>query len=227
MTTLSVQYRGPRGRFACVDAEELEHGLRTGLPTWSVVRSTVQVRGKKAELYGGGSRSCIMIRATQSITLPNGDVVFPQVMLRDQTLPGAAMTMQLGFFRQVCSNGLFAFKHIVAPIRVPHFKNRTQLFIYLVDQIVALTEQIPVLVDAVGKLNNTAIPLPMAYVQSLKLPAKVLKRVETIIASRSYRTEDNPHTLWGLYNIINEVDRQSARRGSFAYLDRDQNLLAA
>jgi hypothetical protein len=40
------------------------------------------------------------------------------------------------------------------------------------------------------------------------------------------RPQDNVDTAYGLYNFINETDRELARRGSTAYLDRDTEMLA-
>lgn len=220
---LSVNFKGQRGRFASLDHAEVRDELIKAFPDHMISGGATAIRGKRAEAVGGGVRYHLTVRAKTPIQAPNGELLYPQVLLRDQTAPGKALTLSIGFYRQVCSNGLFAFRG-VSQVSVPHFKNRTQTFIYLIDQIQALLSQASLLMGEISEMAAKTIPLPIAAVESMDLPKKLKERVITAIAAKNYRQEDNPHTLWGLYNIINEIDRLTARRNSTAYLDRDQSF---
>jgi hypothetical protein len=164
------------------------------------------------------------MRATDPVILPSGEHVYPCIRLRDQSYPGASLTVTYGLYRQVCSNGLFAFASIAAPTRIPHFKNRADILMHLGRVIEASAEHFVNIIKEVGRLQMVAIPDPVAVIEAMNLPKKTKDKALDAIANRLTRPEDNIKTAWGLYNFVNELDRLTARRGSLAYLDRDQNF---
>src|SRR5574343_489474 len=135
--SLGVHYKGEKGRFASLMADEVisriegRFGHQYTVTKWLADKSHT----KAAQKVGGGEQYRVTLRAHQPITLRTGDVVYPQITVRDRTYPGSALTVEFGLYRQICTNGLMGFRKVVEPVRVPHFRNREGTLMYL-DRII-------------------------------------------------------------------------------------------
>lgn len=222
---MSVEYKGVKGRFASLNCSELISEVRSRFEGQYDITTRVMDRGhtKAAQRVGGGERTIITLRDRTPVDI-GGDVVYPQIVVRDQSYPGSALTVSFGLYRLVCSNGLMAFSHVATPVSIPHFKNRTDTLIYLTDQIEGVASKIVNIVADVQQKQALPVANPVDMIKHLPLPKSVKKEAIARINAGLVRPEDDINTQWGLYNFVNEIDRIKARRNSTAYLDRDQRF---
>lgn len=220
---LEVTYKGDKGRFASVDQGELADELRKTFPDWTV-QATIRESShlKAAQKVGGGQRSLITLRQNAPIVLPGGDVVYPMIRVRDQSFPGAALTVTYGLYRQVCTNGLMAFSSVAVPTTIPHYKNRTEMLIHLSNVIAESAQKFAAIVAHVNSAISMVVLDPAAAIEKMRLPNRTKAKAIIAITTGAFRKEDNLHTVWGLYNFVNEIDRVTARSNSWAYIDRDR-----
>ena len=227
-SSLSVEFKGNNGRFASLNADEVISALSQRFAgSWNVTSKTIdKSHTKAAARFGGGSKYWITLRGTESIALKNGDIVYPQITLRDQTYSGGALQVSFGLYRLVCTNGLMAFRSIVEPVRVPHYKNRVDILMQLVNIIESSAAKFTEVIAAANDIISQPVS-PLSTISRLDLPPSLVKRLTDIIQSGLQRPEDDVNTIYGLYNLINEVDRTKARKNSTAYLQRDERMLSA
>jgi hypothetical protein len=157
---------------------------------------------------------------------PRGDNMKARISLTNASLPGQAFALRLGALRLICTNGLYGFGDIFER-RINHRPGQTAI---------DLLESIPAAIETVHGEDHEianqakaldALPVldPAYVVQALELPTKTEAAVLSMISRGTYRPEDAPSSAWGLYNLVNEVDRLLARRGSFAFQSRDEGML--
>lgn len=227
-TSLAVTYKGTNGRFASLNEQEvISHLTSRFVDNWTIYsRSFDKSHTKAAQKCGGGSKYWVTLRKNDPVVLRNGDVVYPQIQLRDQTYSGGALQVSFGLYRLVCTNGLMGFKTVVEPVRVPHFKNKANILMQLVNIIESSADRFAAVIAAADELTTTVIrSTPGHIISQLDLPPSLIKKVTEIIQAGLQRKEDDVNTVYGLYNLINEVDRTRARKNSTAFMDRDERLL--
>lgn len=226
-TSLTVEFKGNNGRFASLQSGEVLNRLTTKFGDMYSVSpwSKGMDHTKAAQKVGGGHQYSITMRSNVPSTLRSGDVVYPQIVLRDRTYPGAALTVEFGLYRLVCSNGLMAFRSVATPIRVPHFKNRQDTLMYLDRVIEASADKFIQVILQANILSTVRVNNPLHVITQLDIPPTVIKEITDRINAGLVRPEDDISTVWGVYNLVNEIDRQKARRNSQAYQERDTGLL--
>jgi hypothetical protein len=229
--SLSVEFKGTKGRFASLNAEEVishvKQRFAEGLKAWTInSRLLDKSHTKAAAKVGGGCQYWITLRQQSPVTLRNGDIVYPQITLRDRTYAGASLQVTFGLFRQVCSNGLMAFRKVVEPVSIPHFKNRADILMRLDTIIESSAAQLAAVLAEADNLIVTPLNTnPLHVITQLELPPSLVKKLTEVLTNNLQRSEDDVSTVFGLYNLINEVDRRKARKNSTAYLDRDTRLV--
>ncbi len=231
---LSVEYRGVEGRsprFAALKSNELSESLRERFTGWDVVHRAYISNTKKAIAFGGGTRSYIQLTGPM-LLLANGEQTRARITVYDQDYSGKALRVEYGLYRLVCTNGLMGWGSVAEPIRIPHHKNRTDMLMQL-DQIITNSASVfTKIVDDANRLLATNFRGHWALVLDeaatiVGLPKKTVEKVRALIVLGKNRVEDKPDTIWGLYNIINEVERVTARKNSVLYMQRDNQLLDA
>lgn len=178
---------------------------------------------KGASAYGGGAVYRHTLRSTVPTTV-NGDTVYPQITIVDRTYAGASLKVFVGFYRLICSNGLTVSVGETMQWTVDHRLSSVQQLMELSRSIAAAWSKV---IDAQLVLEKAAATTvnPNLIISQLDVFSKE-RRERLQLALSGARPQDDVRTVYGLYNFINEADRQSARRGSTAYLDRDTEMLA-
>lgn len=211
--------------FVALDHNELHHALATLLPN-STIRSWYTPSRSRASLaVGGGQRTLFRIATHNSKEVLARDSVYPMVQLRDQSYPGAALRVDIGLYRLVCSNGLMALSRDFAALRIPHFPARRAQLAAIADTIHTALSRVDAVVEQARALTAVTIVDPIATVDQLLLPVRLRDSVVSAITNKLHRAEDIPTNAWGLYNIINEADAGRSR-SVFAALDRDTDMVA-
>lgn len=230
LTTL----KGAKSSFVAIDHDSLYAAIRTVLPDYSIdVRTMDKSRTKAAASVGGGARTFYTLKSPAKYDIGNGDIVQPVLRITDQTFPGRAFRVEVGLYRQICTNGLMAFSADFEPIRIPHTTNKRELFTGIAAALQVAVLRIEATIQKARDLYTMPVLNPAATVEALELPKKLKERLLASINHKmaglspgGIRPQDNVHTVWGLYNFINETDAKSAR-SQLAALNRDTGMLAA
>ena len=186
---------------------------------------------KAAASVGGGSKVFYTLRSPVKYDIGNGDIVQPVIRIVDQTFPGKTLRVEVGLYRQICTNGLMAFAADFAPIRIAHTTNKRELFTGIAAAIQTAILNVEATIEKARQLYTMPVLNPVATVEALDLPKKLKDRLLNTLTQRVavaglIRPQDNVNTVWGLYNFINESDAKSAR-SSLAALNRDTDMLAS
>ena len=232
---VTTTLRGPKSSFVSVDHDSLFSAIRTLLPEYFIdVKTYDKSHTKAAASVGGGSKVLYTLRSPAKYVIGhNGDIVQPVIRITDQTFPGRTLRVEVGLYRQICTNGLMAFSADFAPIRIAHTTNKRELFTGIAAAIQTAILNVERTIQKARDLYYMPVLNPVATVEALDLPKKLkdrllesLKVKQAGLIPMGIREQDNVNTVWGLYNFINESDAKSAR-SSLAALDRDTNMLAA
>jgi hypothetical protein len=208
---------GKKESFVALNPDFVQDQLEGLLGSGWDIRQTRRTKYTKAALaYGGpGTVSIVSARARETF-----DGMQTELRVRDQDFAGAKLEVQVGFFRLVCTNGLTVFERGATPIRVAHRISDEQELLELpaaISEALARVERSKLLVQ---ELKERRID-PRQVLDGLKLGERL---TQALLYGRP-RREDDIRTVWGLYNYINEMDRLTARKGSLAYLERDETML--
>lgn len=209
---VSVNQTSLQGALAAVADK---HSLRFG----QILRQAGHLKAAKGDTSAVRALYTLQGSSDRLVALKDSPVA-PRIQVKDQTFAGSSLTIRLGLWRQICSNGLMGFKW--SETRLPHFKKNTDLFNALDETVERLIVSMPELIKRVESLQGQTINWSDVIGQ-LGLSSRMVREVSTTIQTGRNRMEDDPHTVWGLYNIINEIDRRTSR--GTAYLSRDEQML--
>lgn len=163
-----------------------------------------------------------------------GTPCFPRIYVRNSYAGESALTVRVGFYRLICSNGMM--------VGTTHFNGRIlhlesgikqlpQLRQSIRDAIEWCTTGLPALAD---KLNSQVLtPVQVSTIlasigASKRLAEAVGYRLRYPLTSirQEDRTVDGQLTAWNVWNIINEVQRGHSR-SALRQLEVNANLLQA
>jgi hypothetical protein len=231
---VSTTLKGAKSSFVSVDHDSLFSAIRALLPEYFIdVKTYDKSHTKAASSVGGGAKVFYTLRSPVKYDIGNGDIVQPVIRIVDQTFPGRTLRVEVGLYRQICTNGLMAFSADFAPIRIAHTTNKRELFTGIAAAIQTAILNVERTIQKARDLYYMPVLNPVATVEALDLPKKLKESLLTSLklkasgtASGLIRPQDNINTVWGLYNFINESDAKSAR-SSLAALNRDTDMLVA
>lgn len=212
------------------------------IDTESLVTSVVRDIGLNAtveSVAGRGSKStkhAVVLTLDSTVLLAN-TACFPRIYVRNSYAGESALTVRVGFYRLICSNGMM--------VGTTHFNGRLlhldsgikqlpQLRHQIRDAVQWCTRDLPVLAE---RLNNIVLsPVQVSTIlSSIKASQRLAETVSLRLHNpRSLRPEDRGvdingqyyPTAWTLWNIVNEAARQRSR-SPLRQLDVNSNLLEA
>ena len=156
-----------------------------------------------------------------------GGMITPRLWMKNVNDGGHALQVGVGFFRFICMNGIYIgvsmfgskLIHRAGPKaesildRLPGALNAA-----MVD--IASGAATDILLDA----TEHAVIDPIDVIGSLDIGLKAKHRAIYVVAGQRNRPEDNPNTVWGLYNIVNESNRKTGK-SAFRTASNDMGLL--
>jgi hypothetical protein len=156
---------------------------------------------------------------------PNGEDMEALLRVENSSRPGTALSVKLGIYRMVCSNGLFGFSmeslqrivHRVGPTAY----NKLEGLPAAVEGSVKYVDHMRSVAES---LADTVVVDPIGVIASLPILQKTKDMAISQVARQAFRPEDQPYTAWGLYNIVNEIDRLQSK-SSIAHAQRDERLV--
>jgi hypothetical protein len=157
-----------------------------------------------------------------------GGTIVPQLLLRNDNTGSRAMLVGVGLFRLVCFNGLMvsfgdAFTSKVRHIDGPKAHDILDKLPGIIEAQMVRIRNGQVFDDALDAAGQ-GVKDPIQVVGNLPIALNVKHTVVRKIAMGRTRPEDDVNTVWGLYNVVNEVTRNHSSRMDIA-LDKDIGLL--
>jgi len=158
-----------------------------------------------------------------------GSKVSPRVLIKNSYRGESALTIQVGLYRFVCSNGLVlgetCFKE-----KIIHIKGQTieMKLAELGSRIEAALEWIDTKMKAAIE-EKTAMTLSPEKAVEIVSQLKVSKRIKASVATLienpiALRPEDRGNNVFSLWNIVNEQIRKSSR-SPLREMERNERLL--
>lgn len=156
-----------------------------------------------------------------------GGKITPRLWLKNDNTGRGAMSVGVGFFRWVCSNGLYIGVNMFGAKLIHRDGPKAHNILDLLPESlntamehVASGAAADLLLDAADQ----KVIDPIDVIGSLDIGVKAKDAAIYTVAGQLNRVVDNPYTVWGLYNIVNEnVNRAS--RSKFKAAERDMQLL--
>lgn len=181
-------------------------------------------------------RACTDTKLLMTVDLPRlsfnmpelGGKITPRLWLRNDNTGGSALSVGIGLYRWVCSNGLYigvqAFGTRLIHRDGPHAH---RVLDALPEALSAAMDDIAsgAATDLLLEASATVVTDPIDVVGSLDVGLRTKQfAIDNIILGR-LRAEDNPNTAWGLYNIVNEAARFHTK-SKWRTVNRDMTLLS-
>lgn len=166
----------------------------------------------------------LKVTGADQIMLADGTIVSPTIDLVNSERPGVALKLHLGVLRHICTNGLivgFGQANRIVHVQGPKVENFLET---LNDRIVALWQIIASgqLQDKLNKLiTDTRITPAMQDIilKNLYLRNAITERVYHLAQRGWYRRSVDDHTLFGLFNYIQELTAKTVKGNKFYTLN--------
>lgn len=156
----------------------------------------------------------------------DGQEMLFRVALKNGAEPGVAFSLFSGFYRIVCANGLVIGE--ASGTKIIHRVGQTaETLVAAVPDAVRCAIESFTSGEAIGAAQEAAelkVLNPFDVIGGLNVPTRVKDKAVAAVAYGLNRPEDNALSAWGLYNLVNEVDRRGSRSRLAAAL-RDFGLL--
>lgn len=198
------------GRYRPVDTESLVNRIVADLKLGAVVES-IGNRGKS-------TKHAVVLTLAEPLMLA-GTTCYPRIYVRNSYDGESALTVRVGLYRLICSNGLM--------VGTTHFNGRilhlesgvrqlAQLRREIITAVKWCTEELPKLA---ARLNSVALsPNQISTVlasigASKRLAERISSRVQypSVYLRPEDRRADTQLTGWNVWNIINEQQREMSR----------------
>lgn len=157
-----------------------------------------------------------------------GGLLTPTIWIKNDNTGKAALTIGVGLFRFICSNGLFiGLSDFNAKIRHVDGNKAHNMLDVLPQVFNAAVDSLEngTLIDFAVDALNTQVLDPIDVVGSLPNMTNRTKEkaIDSIVLSNN-RPQDQPGNAWGLYNMLNELNKKGSR-SAFAAANKDLTLL--
>jgi hypothetical protein len=214
-------------KYQRVESLEVLHALGDRVPSLRVQEATITGRRGKGSIH--------LLRAPigDAITIVD-TVVQPEIVMRNSFGGESGLTLNLGFFRQVCANGLIVGSSLIPAVELRHVRggkfDREMLQFY--GNVTALADA-----DIKGLIENNLTGTLLAPKESALVVARlpvsdaVKKAAQVKILEGNTRIEDSQgqgYSAWNIWNIVNETARIAARNPQgVALATREAKLMDA
>jgi hypothetical protein len=193
---------------------------------------------KAKVMKGSGTRHAINIPIGSETTM-RGDIIHPNITLINSYNAECALKILVGFQRLVCMNGMTIGEEMYSERIVHRVGDKIDNFLSTFEeQVGTALGQVTGQLQLVEDLSSQTILQGQALqvIRNLaddkvvtKVAAEVTANRYIYDAFRRYEDEQQKHTVFGLWNVLNEELRRTAttRTSAFRLLDRNNKLLPA
>lgn len=211
-------------RYRTIDTQSLVSKVLDDLGVQASIES-VSGRGRSTK------HACVISLDTPVMLA--GTPCFPRIYVRNSYAGESALTVRVGFYRLICSNGMM--------VGTTHFNGRILHLESGIKQLPQLRQSIrdavewcrvglPALADKLNKQVLTPVQVS-TILASIKASTRLAEAVSYRVAHPSSvrpedRNVDGSFTAWHVWNLVNEVQRAHSR-SALRQLDVNANLLQA
>lgn len=159
-----------------------------------------------------------------------GSLLTPRIMLRNDNTGRAALRVNVGLFRLICSNGLMAsvpgmsFEKRISHIYSPNQIQKVLDIPMVAEELLRYVDS-GALRDIVELAVDTPVQNAIDVVASLPIGERAKNDAIAVLAFGTNREQDDTRTAWGVYNVVNEAIRGRSRTEVLA-LTKDEGLLS-
>lgn len=186
---------------------------------------------KNISVIGNDRRMTAMATLVKhSFEVPGEGTMVPRLFFRNDNTGRKALSIGVGLFRLVCSNGLtvgvpgMSFEAKLRHVDGPRAHEQLDVLPDMVAEAVQFIEA-GGLLDQIETAKEVTVRAPIEVVASLPIGIRAKEQAIDCLAYAQTRKEDNPYTAWGLYNTVNEAVRLRSRN-EFTALTKDEGLLS-
>lgn len=199
------------GRYRPVDTESLVQKIIKDIGLGATVEA-VSGRGSKS------TKHAVVLTLPNPVSLA-GTQCYPRIYVRNSYDGESALTVRVGFYRLICTNGMMiGTDHFNG--RIVHLQSGVQQLAQLRSSIVAAvqwcTVELPKLADRLNSVLLTPVQISTVLARigaSKRLAERVSTRVQFpwVAVRTEDRQVDGQLTAWNVWNIINEQQRILSR----------------
>lgn len=207
--------------YRAISHEEVENTIRTVLDKENIQYTYTEYK------YKTNTTKRMTFTLDKSMKLM-GDDILPRVEVFNSLKKEHSLTIGMGCFRFVCSNGLTVgdvfFQEKIIHRVGPTFETKYDEIEW---QVAAFLAQLKHLKDLEEELSTTLTIDSMINVTgNLNVPKKVKdKAIEVLVDDNRNRPEDRDNNVWTLFNIVNESISDKVESGQ-AKDTYNKNLLS-
>lgn len=191
---------------------------------------------RTAAQVGSGPSAKHLVRMTSNITLGDGNLL--EAVIKNAHNGTSILTIMLGVFRLICSNGAVVGCNEIEPLKLRHIGDDVQK--QVLEALMRIDEQRKIVAHQVDAMQNTTLSgdqivefgkqaLVLAFGEEDK---KVNNINANAITSISRRREDNGNTGWVVFNRVQEnllrgglkLSTMQRRMRPVTNIDRDVKL---
>ncbi len=215
------------GRYRTIDTQSLVTRVLEDLALNATIDS-VTGRGRRS------TKHAVVITLSTPVMLA-GTACFPRIYVRNSYAGESALTVRVGFYRLICSNGMMVgtthfngrLLHLESGIRqLPQLRKSIQ------SAVEWCTVELPRLADRLNAIQLTGVQIS-TILASISASKRLAEAVSYRVAHPGQvRPEDRIQdaagnlgfTAWNVWNVINETQRERSR-SALRQLDVNANLL--
>lgn len=234
-----------QSRLVALSADQfaVQTGLNTSnryrpIDTKSLVESVVQRLGLNASIdsitnwRNKSTKHAVVLTLSQPVMLA-GTACFPRIYVRNSYAGESALTVRIGFFRLVCSNGMMV-GSMFFDGRIRHVQSGVDKLDQLIESVQSAVDYCTLKLPEIAEQMN-AVVLSKSQVEiiltsigaSKRLSESVLYKIEHPSNIRAAdKQADGSLSAWNVWNVINEQGRIGSR-SVLHTLERDAKLFEA
>lgn len=167
------------------------------------LRQIQMKRTRKVQMAGRG----IHIARVRMITpyILDGDTLYPELVIKNSYDGSSPLVVEMGIYRQVCTNGLCVKHKDLGEIKIRHMKTA---FEAVIDMVRGFAANLPKFIELQQKMVATTlneVQITDFAKKATKLRwDKVSENADFEMITNSVRPEDEGNSLWKVYNVVQE-----------------------
>lgn len=203
MTTIEQTQKAPHlsDRYNLINTQEIIDEFRTH--SW-IPREIKNITPRwNSSKVAGYQKHSVRLREIGGLSLLKVDDIFPEIVLINSHDGSSSFQAQIGLFRLVCSNGLTVSQSTLSAFKTSHLKSIN----VVKNGIEEVMEKLPYLKYNIEHMQETQLNNDAQILfaeQALELKHDKLENVNMVELLRPKRKENNPNSLWTIYNTIQE-----------------------
>jgi len=164
----------------------------------------IQMKRTRKPNQAGRGIHIARIRMTKPYIL-DGDTLFPELIIKNSYDGSCQLVVEMGIYRQVCTNGLCVKHKDLGEIKIRHMKTA---FDAVIDMVRGFAANLPKFIDLQQKMVATTLNEIQITEFAKKATRirwdKVAENADFEMVTETVRPEDEGNSLWKVFNVVQE-----------------------